>query len=99
MSSEVELVSYFKDRKERTTESRYYLRHHNGKTVLEQGLVITSDQFGSFKASPVITDFPNEITTEKAAALKLADWLKRMGEAIGEHWKEGGDGKDTSEAL
>lgn len=76
----VELVSFVRDREELTTESRYYVKHNNGKTILEQGIVINGDGRG-YKASAIITDFPL-MPTEREAALKLADWLKRMGEAI-----------------
>ena len=84
--SEVQLISFVRNREEGTTESRYYVRHSNQKTVLEQGVVINSDGRG-FKAAAVITDFP-AMESEKEAALKLADWLKRIGAAIDANFSE-----------
>ncbi|QDX31934.1 hypothetical protein Dpoa569_0001272 [Dickeya poaceiphila] len=90
-TTEVELVSYVKNRETGTSEARYYVRHSNQTTVLEQGLVISRDQFGYYKADLVITDFP-KLGSAEEAALKLAAWLKRMGEAIESSFnREGGE--------
>lgn len=90
-TTEVELVSYVMNRETETSEARYYVRHSNKASTLEQGLVISRDQFGCYKAEPVITDFP-KLKSAEEAALKLAAWLKRMGEAIEASFKsEGGE--------
>lgn len=81
ITTEVELVSYAKERDRGTSEARYYVKHSNQLTVLEQALVISRDAYGKYDASIVITDFPSQESPE-AAALKLADWLKRLGESI-----------------
>jgi hypothetical protein len=44
-------------------------------------MVINRDGFGNHQASIIITDFPGQKTPEDAA-LKLADWLKRLGESL-----------------
>lgn len=44
-------------------------------------MVINRDGFGNHQASIIITDFPGQKSPEEAA-LKLADWLKRLGESI-----------------
>ncbi|NHB89214.1 hypothetical protein [Photorhabdus tasmaniensis] len=82
----VDLIFFQKNRDERTTESRYFIRHSNDKTILEQSMVINGSQYG-YVAQAIITDFPL-LETEKAAALKLADWLRRMAEAIEEGFGE-----------
>lgn len=81
VSTEVDLISYTKERDRGTSEARYYVKHSNQVTVLEQALVISRDAYGKYDASIVITDFPSQESPE-AAALKLADWLKRLGESI-----------------
>lgn len=87
ITTEVELVSYVKERSTGNSEARYYVKHSNQKTVLEQGMVINSDGFGNHHASIIITDFPGQKTPEEAA-LKLADWLKRLGESIEANFKK-----------
>ncbi|EKO4983818.1 hypothetical protein P0L44_002391 [Escherichia coli] len=86
VTTEVELVSYVKERSSGTSEARYYVKHSNQQTVLEQSLAINRDAFGNYDACILITDFPSQKTPEEAA-LKLADWLKRMGESIEANFK------------
>ncbi|MEP8943590.1 hypothetical protein [Enterobacter ludwigii] len=50
-------------------------------------MVINRDGFGNHQASIIITDFPGQKTPEEAA-LKLADWLKRLGESIEANFKK-----------
>jgi hypothetical protein len=57
VTTEVELVSYVKERSTGNSEARY-VKHSNQKTVLEQGMVINRDGFGNHQASIIITDFP-----------------------------------------
>jgi len=87
VTTEVELVSYVKERSSGTSEARYYVKHSNQQTVLEQSLAINRDAFGNYDACIVITDFPPQKTPEEAA-LKLADWLKRLGESIEANFKK-----------
>lgn len=86
VTTEVELVSYIKERSTGTSEARYYVKHSNQQTVLEQGMTINRDGYGNYSASIVITDFPSQKTSEEAA-LKLAGWLKRLGESIESNFK------------
>ncbi|WP_145555704.1 hypothetical protein [Yersinia canariae] len=81
----VDLIAFKKDRSNQTSESRYFVKH-SAKTILEQEMVIHGNTYG-YKAEAVITEFPY-METEKAAALKLADWLKRMALAIEGHYSE-----------
>ncbi|CAM6571772.1 Phage tail protein [Leclercia adecarboxylata] len=81
ITTEVELVSYVKERSTGTSEARYYVKHSDQKTVLEQSMAINRDGYGNYDASILITDFPPQKSPEEAA-LKLADWLKRLGESI-----------------
>ncbi|EPC3470021.1 hypothetical protein ACRZCP_002196 [Enterobacter asburiae] len=87
ITTEVELVSYVKERSTGTSEARYYVKHSNQQTVLEQGLAISRDAFGNYDACIVITEFPPQKSPEEAA-LKLADWLKRLGESIEANFKK-----------
>lgn len=87
ITTEVDLVSYVKERSTGNSEARYYVKHSNQQTVLEQGMVINRDDFGNHQASIIITDFPGQKTPEEAA-LKLADWLKRLGESIEANFKQ-----------
>ncbi len=81
VTTEVELISYVKERSTGNSEARYYVKHSNQQTVLEQGMVINRDGFGNHQASIIITDFPGQKTPEEAA-LKLADWLKRLASPL-----------------
>ncbi|HCR1961855.1 TPA: hypothetical protein ONC42_000503 [Enterobacter kobei] len=87
ITTEVELVSYVKERSTGTSEARYYVKHSNQQTVLEQGLAISRDARGNYDACIVITDFPPQKSPEEAA-LKLADWLKRLSESIEANFKK-----------
>lgn len=87
ITTEVELVSYVKERSTGSYEARYYVKHSNQQTVLEHGMVINRDGFGNHQASIIITDFPGQKTPEEAA-LKLADWLKRLSESIEANFKK-----------
>lgn len=89
ITTEVELISYVKERSTGNSEARYYVKHSNQKTVLEQAMVINRDGFGNHQASIIITDFPGQKTPEEAA-LKLADWLKRLGGSIEANFKKPG---------
>lgn len=91
VTTEVELVSYVKERSTGTSEARYYVKHSNQKTVLEQSMAINRDGYGNYDASIVITDFPPQKSPEEAA-LKLADWLKRLGESIEANFSMAKDG-------
>ncbi|MCC8375604.1 hypothetical protein CKY10_21910 [Photorhabdus sp. HUG-39] len=86
MQTEVDLIYFEKNREERTQLSKYYVLHNNLNTVLEQTLIISRDEFGKYIASIEFSDFP-KLYSEKEAALKLADWMKRMSEAIEDHFK------------
>ncbi|MBJ9631515.1 hypothetical protein I5532_02410 [Citrobacter freundii] len=87
VTTEVELVSYVKERSTGNSEASYYVKHSNQQTVLEQGMTINRDGYGNYDASIVITDFPPQKSPEEAA-LKLADWLKRLGESIEANFKK-----------
>ncbi|QTL40930.1 hypothetical protein HGO23_06190 [Xenorhabdus budapestensis] len=87
MRTEVDLVYFEKDREERTQLSKYYISHNNLNTVLVQTLIISRDEFGKYIASMEFADFP-KLYSEKEAALKLADWMRRMSEAIENHWQD-----------
>ncbi|CNF25438.1 Uncharacterised protein [Yersinia nurmii] len=91
----VDLISFKKDRDKQASESRYFVRH-SAKTILEQEMVIYGNTFG-YKAEAVITEFPY-METEKAAALKLADWLKRLALAIEGHYSEPEEAGNDSQA-
>ncbi|QIU92412.1 hypothetical protein HEC60_23775 [Yokenella regensburgei] len=96
MSDYSELVSFKKDRDKRTTESVYFTQHvsrisvFNGKrgSILNQDLIIKGDlNYGTYRASMDMNDFP-DCASEREAALKLAEWMQRMGAAIENYWSE-----------
>lgn len=87
MKTEVDLIYFEKDREEGTQLSKYYVSHSNSETILEQTLVIEEDQFGRYTAKMEFEDFRG-LKSEKEAALKLADWMRRMSEAIEDHWQD-----------
>ncbi|MFM1353388.1 hypothetical protein WFP15_02485 [Yersinia enterocolitica] len=91
----VDLIAFKKDRTNQTSESRYFVKH-SAKTILEQEMVIHGNTFG-YKAEAIITEFPY-LETEKAAALKLADWLNRMALAIEAHYSEPEEADDNRQA-
>ncbi|MDE9553560.1 hypothetical protein [Xenorhabdus bovienii] len=95
MRTEVDLVYFEKDRTERTQLSKYYVSHDNLETILDQTLLINKDQFGEYTAKMEFENFPR-LQTEKEAALRLADWMRRMSEAIEDHWQ---DKKQSPEAV
>ncbi|CNL44621.1 Uncharacterised protein [Yersinia enterocolitica] len=92
----VDLIAFKKDRANQKSESRYFVKHA-AKTILEQEMVIHGNTFG-YKAEAIITEFPY-METEKAAALKLADWLKRMALAIEGHYSESEEEADDKQAT
>jgi hypothetical protein len=61
-------------------EVRFVIGHDNGRTTLEQELILTNDGSG-WMAQMVMNDFPREKTIT-ASAWKLADWMERMAIAI-----------------
>lgn len=63
------------------------VKHSNQQTVLEQGMTFNRDGCGNYDASIVITDFPPQKSPEEAA-LKLADWLKRLDKSIEAYFKK-----------
>ncbi|PHM61875.1 hypothetical protein [Xenorhabdus ishibashii] len=87
MKTDVDLIYFEKDREERTQLSKYYVSHNNLETVLDQRLLINKDEFGRYIARMEFTNFP-KLKSEKEAALKLADWMRRMSEAIENHWQD-----------
>ncbi|MDE1493238.1 hypothetical protein [Xenorhabdus bovienii] len=95
MRTEVDLVYFEKDREERTQLSKYYVSHNNLETILDQTLLINRDQFGEYIAKMEFENFPR-LQSEKEAALRLADWMRRMSEAIEDHWQ---DKKQSPEAV
>ncbi|EJD6095851.1 hypothetical protein M0J71_RS21460 [Citrobacter freundii] len=42
ITTEVELISYVKERSTGNSEARYYVKHSNQQTVLEQGMLTSS---------------------------------------------------------
>ncbi|MGQ5834496.1 hypothetical protein ACUNIZ_08830 [Serratia sp. IR-2025] len=90
MPTHSELVSFTRDRKERTTTSIYHTEQHslNARTVVEQNLVIKGGgMFRRYTADMRFDDFP-ACGSEREAALKLADWMQRLGAAIEDHWSQ-----------
>ncbi|ABU78300.1 hypothetical protein ESA_03071 [Cronobacter sakazakii ATCC BAA-894] len=96
MSDFSELVSFTKDRDAQTTETRYFTQHYSKSTrfngrrgsILNQELVIKGDlRYPYFEASMEMKDFPR-CSSEREAALKLAEWMQRMGAAIENYWSE-----------
>jgi hypothetical protein len=97
MSDFSELISFTKDRQEGKTESRYYVMHgskfvrvpgRNSKSIIDQELIITGNlPYRTYKASMEMKDMP-DYHSEREAALKLAEWMQRMGAAIENYWSE-----------
>ncbi|WP_339385931.1 hypothetical protein, partial [Xenorhabdus innexi] len=81
------LIYFEKNRRKQSSVARYTVIHHTESTMLEQTLVIEKELGGNFKASIQFDDMPS-FENEKEAALKLADWMKRMSEAIENHWQD-----------
>ncbi|MEE9690358.1 hypothetical protein V4833_21810 [Enterobacter sp. HK169] len=91
-----ELISFKKDRDNSTTESIYFTQHvsrtavFNGRrgSILNQDLIIKGDlSYRTFEASMEMKDFP-KCASEREAALKLAEWMQRMGAAIEDYWSQ-----------
>lgn len=90
MSTFSEMVEYKKDRIKNTFERRVFLKHNSKVTrsILEQEMLITGDlSTGVFKAQVIINDFP-DCGSEKEAALKLANWLQRLGAVIEDGYRD-----------
>ncbi|OCJ44112.1 hypothetical protein [Serratia sp. 14-2641] len=90
MSTFSELVSFSKDRNKRTTESVYHTEQYskNTRSVVEQKLVIKGDTvMRRYIADMRFDDFP-ECNSEREAALKLANWMQRLGAAIEDYWSQ-----------
>ncbi|EMH7336874.1 hypothetical protein [Serratia bockelmannii] len=90
MPTHSELVSFTRDRKERTTTSVYHTEQHsrNTRTVVEQELIIKGEgMLRRYTADMRFDDFPS-CGSEREAALKLADWMQRLGAAIEDHWSQ-----------
>ncbi|EDW9473891.1 hypothetical protein IGG09_004609 [Escherichia coli] len=85
--SQMILTEYTLDHKTNKSRSVYLLRH-NGRvrnTVLEQNLTVEMDNFGNFKPTIALDDFPRGLS-EREAMLKLAEWLQRLSIAIEDNW-------------
>lgn len=85
-----ELVSFTRDRDSRKTTSIYHTEQYsrNARTVIEQNLVIKGDGIlHGYTADMRFDDFP-ACGSEREAALKLADWMQRLGAAIEDHWSQ-----------
>ncbi|WP_338510167.1 hypothetical protein [Erwinia aphidicola] len=87
--SQAILTEYSYDPREHNTKSVYLLHHSSRvqKTVLEQYLTIERDNFGAFKPTVELKDFPRGLS-ERESMLKLADWLHRLSVAIEDNWSE-----------
>lgn len=87
--SQAILTEYHYDPKEGGTKSVYLLHHSSRvqKTVLEQNLTIERDNFGAFKPTVELKDFPRGLS-DRESMLKLADWLHRLSVAIEDNWSE-----------
>ncbi|WP_145579745.1 hypothetical protein [Yersinia vastinensis] len=93
-----QLISYSLDRKTRKTEAVYFTQHasnsvkivgKNSYSILDQELIITGDlSYQHFTARMDMGGFPKDFGSEREAALKLAEWLQRMGAAIEDYWSE-----------
>lgn len=83
--SNMELVKY--DKEENQVLKKYKIMHQNDETILEQTLTVARDNFGRYKLSIEIDDFPI-FYNETEAVLKYADWLERLGVALRREAKE-----------
>lgn len=93
-----QLISYKLDRDTNKTESIYFTKHSSrcvklmgkrGYSILDQNLVITGNsRYGGYTAKMDMDGFPDDFGTEREAALKLAEWMQRMGAAIEDHWSK-----------
>ncbi|MDP8797506.1 hypothetical protein QZQ15_05780 [Serratia marcescens] len=90
MPTHSELISFTRDRDSRKTISTYHTEQYsrNARTVVEQNLVIKGGGRGcGYTADMRFDDFPS-CDSEREAALKLADWMQRLGAAIEDHWSQ-----------
>ena len=87
--SQMILTEYQFDHKTNESRSVYLLRHNSRvrNTVLEQNLTVEMDNFGNFKPTISLDDFPRGLS-EREAMLKLAEWLQRLSIAIEDNWSE-----------
>ncbi|WP_319931624.1 hypothetical protein [Xenorhabdus santafensis] len=87
MKTEVDLIYFQKDRETHTHLNKYYVSHRNLETIVEKEIIIKKDEFNRYTAIMGFDGVP-ELKSEKEAALKLVDWMKRMSEAIENHWQD-----------
>lgn len=87
--SQMILTEYQFDHKTNKSRSVYLLRHNSRvrNTVLEQNLTVEMDNYGGFKPTISLDDFPRGLS-EREAMLKLAEWLQRLSIAIEDNWSE-----------
>ena len=87
--SQAILTEYKCDPKDHNTKSVYLLRHSSRmqQTTLEQSLTVERDNFGAFKPTIQLDDFPRGLS-DRESMLKLADWLHRLSVAIEDNWSE-----------
>ncbi|EHH5042768.1 hypothetical protein J6041_003556 [Escherichia coli] len=87
--SQMILTEYKLDHKTNKSRSVYLLRHNSRvrNTVLEQNLTVEMDNYGRFKPTISLDDFPRGLS-EREAMLKLAEWLQRLSIAIEDNWSE-----------
>ncbi|EMJ3910559.1 hypothetical protein [Escherichia coli] len=83
------LTEYKLDHKTNKSRSVYLLRHNScvRNTVLEQNLTVEMDNFGNFKPTISLDDFPRGLS-EREAMLKLAEWLQRLSIVIEDNWSQ-----------
>ncbi|MEZ2987902.1 hypothetical protein ACBQ61_18665 [Escherichia coli] len=83
------LTEYKLDHKTNKSRSVYLLRHNSRvrNTVLEQNLTVEMDNFGNFKPTISLDDFPRSLS-EREAMLKLAEWLQRLSIVIEDNWSQ-----------
>ncbi|EFB5235040.1 hypothetical protein ACVU8K_004126 [Shigella sonnei] len=83
------LTEYKLDHKTNKSRSVYLLRHNSRvrNTVLEQNLTVEMDNFGNFKPTISLDDFPRGLG-EREAMLKLAEWLQRLSIVIEDNWSQ-----------
>ena len=58
----------------------YYIRHNNGTTTVKQSMRLIKEN-GKWEAEIGLSGFPGQDTPDRAA-MKLAEWLTRLGAAI-----------------
>ncbi len=87
--SQMILTEYQFDHKTNKSRSVYLIRPNSRvrNTVLEQNLTVEIDNYGGFKPTISLDDFPRGLS-EREAMLKLAEWLQRLSIAIEDNWSE-----------